>query len=264
MATRPAATCRSSTPAPGSVIHTFDNPAPGGFAQFGSGVAWVDGKIIIGAAGLDRIFVYDSAGPNYTLLDVIENPNGGFSMAPGVTPSLRLVTWDDPTAGLADGSSDVAFGWLPMPPDIEVLPVATEPRHVALPADSPLAAQAQIAFDDLLGERFVALPASAGVLRDWWLAIDERGDVAPVIGAVAATADAAFEAVASGLGVVLIAGGNAELYRRPGVVTRPVAGLSPAVMALAWRGSERRPVVAAFVRAVEDSLDAQRPPAREP
>ena len=169
------------------------------------------------------------------------------------------MTWDDPTAGLADGSSDVAFVWLPMPRDIDVLPVATEPRHVALPADSPLAAQAQIAFDDLLGEPFVALPASAGLLRDWWLALDERGDVAPVIGAVAATADAAFEAVASGLGVALIAEGNAELYRRPGVVTRPVAGLSPAVLALAWRGSERRPVVAAFVRAVEDSLPAQRP-----
>ena len=37
--------------------------------------------------------------------------------------------------------------------------------------------------------------------------------------------------------MVLIAAGNAELYPRPGVVTRPVGGLSPAVMALAWRGT---------------------------
>jgi hypothetical protein len=38
-------------------------------------------------------------------------------------PSLRLVGWQDPTAGLADGSSDVAFVWLPIPlDDVDVLP----------------------------------------------------------------------------------------------------------------------------------------------
>jgi hypothetical protein len=31
--------------------------------------------------------------------------------------TVRLVDWTDPTAGLADGSSDVAFVWLPLPGD---------------------------------------------------------------------------------------------------------------------------------------------------
>ena len=54
--------------------------------------------------------------------------------------------------------------------------------------------------------------------------------------------------------VVLLAAGNAELYERARVVSRPVTGLSPSVLALAWRRSDTRPVVAAFVRAVDEQL----------
>lgn len=75
-----------------------------------------------------------------------------------------------------------------------------------------------------------------------------------VIGAVAETADAAFEAVAGGLGVSLVAEGNAALYTRPGVVTRLVEDLPPSVLALGWRADDRRRAVAAFVQAVEESL----------
>jgi DNA-binding transcriptional LysR family regulator len=173
-------------------------------------------------------------------------------LAPGTVPTLRQVDWRDPTAGLADGSSDVAFVWLPLPmDDVDVLPVATEDRVVALPTDHRLAGASGIEFPDLLDEPFIALPDSAGPLRDAWLAVAERGGRPPVVGAVADTPDAVFEAVASGLGVVLLAAGNADLYARPGVVCRPVTGLSPAVLALAWRRSDRRPAVAAFVRAVD-------------
>jgi DNA-binding transcriptional LysR family regulator len=173
-------------------------------------------------------------------------------LAPGTVPTLRQVDWRDPTAGLADGSSDVAFVWLPLPMDgVDVLPVATEDRVVALPTDHRLAGAPGIEFPDLLDEPFIALPDSAGPLRDAWLAVAERGGRPPVVGAVADTPDAVFEAVASGLGVVLLAAGNADLYARPGVVCRPVTGLSPAVLALAWRRSDRRPAVAAFVRAVD-------------
>jgi DNA-binding transcriptional LysR family regulator len=176
-------------------------------------------------------------------------------LAPGVVPSLRLVDWRDPTTGLGDGSSDVAFVWLPVPmDDVDVLPVASEERWVAMPADHPLAGRDRVGFGDLLDQPFVAMPEEAGPLRDAWLAVDARGGRAPLVGAVAATADAVLEAVAAGLGVVLLAAGNASLYERAGVVARPVDGLSPAVLALAWRASDRRPVVAAFVRAVDEQL----------
>lgn len=52
--------------------------------------------------------------------------------------------------------------------------------------------------------------------------------------ATAASADEAFELVASGVGVMLLAEGNTRLYARPGVEYRPVEDLSPARLALAW------------------------------
>ena len=35
-------------------------------------------------------------------------------LQPAATVQLRQVSWDDPTAGLADGAVDVAFVWLPL------------------------------------------------------------------------------------------------------------------------------------------------------
>ena len=47
---------------------------------------------------------------------------------------LRQVNWEDATAGLADGSSDVAFVWLPLPSPGRYgwIVVAEEPSMVAM------------------------------------------------------------------------------------------------------------------------------------
>jgi DNA-binding transcriptional LysR family regulator len=129
------------------------------------------------------------------------------------------------------------------------LVVATEDRHVALPAGHRLARSGTVAFADLADEPFLALPAAAGVLRDHWLALDARGGCPPVIGGEVATADETFEAVANGVGVALLSAGNAALYRRDGVVTRPVRDLGPSELALIWRRDDLRPVVADYVAA---------------
>ncbi|MFI6325644.1 LysR family transcriptional regulator [Nonomuraea sp. NPDC050556] len=170
---------------------------------------------------------------------------------PGWQVSLRLVGWQDPSGGLADGSSDVAFIWLPAPPDLETLVLATERRFVALPDDHPLATRTEIPFDDLREEAFIALPEAAGPLRDFWLALDARDDE-PVVAAVADTAEAVFEAVNGGLGIVLLSEGNAGLYKRPGVTFRPVQGLTPAQLAIAWRRGDLRAHVATFVEALKE------------
>ncbi|HZG06414.1 MAG TPA: LysR substrate-binding domain-containing protein [Streptomyces sp.] len=169
--------------------------------------------------------------------------------------SLRLVSWEDPTAGLADGSSDAAFLWLPVRNGgLRWRTLVREPRWVVLPVGHRLAAGAgegggPVDFAELLGEPFVALPRSAGPLRDFWLAADERGGREPVVAMEAAGPDEVFEAVAAGLGVALVAEGNARLYPRPDVVCRPVRGLRPAQLAIVWRADDPRPEVAEFVRA---------------
>ncbi|RVX45285.1 LysR family transcriptional regulator [Nonomuraea polychroma] len=168
---------------------------------------------------------------------------------PGWEVSLRLVGWDDPSGGLLDGSSDVAFIWLPVPAGLSTYVLATEGRGVAMPADHPLAELAEVPFAALRDEPFIALPAAAGPLRDFWLGLDARDDE-PVVGVTANTPEEVFEAVTSGLGVVLVAEGNAALYNRPGMVYRPVAGLPPGELAIAWRGGDKSPQVAAFIDAL--------------
>jgi DNA-binding transcriptional LysR family regulator len=82
--------------------------------------------------------------------------------------------------------------------------VATEDRWVALPAKHRLAERVAVTLGDLAGEPFIALPATAGPLRQFWLAAEER-QVPPKIAAEAETAKETFEAVASGLGIALLA-----------------------------------------------------------
>src|SRR6202034_3868036 len=95
-----------------------------------------------------------------------------------------------------------------------------------LPARHKRAKKMVVAFSDLASEPFIALPRSAGALRDFWLASDQRAS--PVHVAVeVATPEETFEAVAFGIGVVLLSAGNAEIYKREGVVCRPVSGLTP-------------------------------------
>ncbi|MFF8384664.1 LysR family transcriptional regulator [Streptomyces kanasensis] len=171
---------------------------------------------------------------------------------PGASLRLRQVPWDDPTAGLADATSDVAFVWLPLP-DPERYAwtvVAEEPRLVALPDTHPLAGRAALDFADLADEPFLALPAAAGPLRDHWLAVDARGGRPPRVGAEVAGTEETYEALVAGLGVVLVAEGNAPLVSLGGVTTRPVRDLAPTRYALAWRVEDRhRPLVAAYAEA---------------
>ncbi|MFD7699134.1 LysR family transcriptional regulator [Streptomyces caelestis] len=171
---------------------------------------------------------------------------------PDAAVRLRQVGWEDPTAGLADRGADVAFAWLPLP-DADRYAwtvVAEEPRLVALPETHPLAARTNLTLADLADEPFLALPLSAGVLRDHWLALDERPGGPPRIGAEIAGTEETYEALVAGLGVCLVAAGNAPLITLGGVTTRPVHGLSPSRYVLAWRVEDgSRPLVRGYAQA---------------
>ncbi|MEU0730614.1 LysR family transcriptional regulator [Streptomyces sp. NPDC006140] len=165
---------------------------------------------------------------------------------------LRQVNWEDPTAGLADGTADVAFVWLPLPGQDRYAwtVVAEEPLMVALPDTHPLADRTEIDFLDLLDEPFLALPESTGPLRDYWLALDARAGRPPRIGAEIASTEETYEALTAGLGVCLVAAGNVPLLSLGGVTARPVRGVTPSRYVLAWRREDaRRPLVRAYAEA---------------
>jgi DNA-binding transcriptional LysR family regulator len=175
--------------------------------------------------------------------------------------SLRLCSWDDPTAGLADRSSDVAFVWLPVSADADLVSevLYREPRWIALPDDHRLADRELLAWADLLDDPFIALPPSAGELRDFWLAADQRPpDRPPRIAAEAVSAEETFELIAAGVGVVLLSAGNARIYQRPGVRCLPVTDLTPSELAVARRRNDRRDPVRDFVAAAVAASAAPR------
>jgi DNA-binding transcriptional LysR family regulator len=172
---------------------------------------------------------------------------------------LRSHSWTDTTAGLLDRSADVAFLWLPTGAEdtIAVQPLRSERRFVALPAGHRLAGRKALQMADLIDEPFVAMPQEAGPLRDYWLALDERRGRPARIGAEAATPDETFEAVATGLGIHLLAEGNAAVYARPGIVCRPVIDLEPCRLAVAWRRDDRRDAVRELVRVAAGAAEAE-------
>ncbi|MET9657527.1 LysR family transcriptional regulator [Streptomyces sp. NPDC006510] len=174
---------------------------------------------------------------------------------PGWRADMRQASWSNPSAGLATADVDVALLRLPFPGQerLRTRVLLGEPRWVALPAAHPLAARERIAFSELWDEPFVAAPATTGQWRELWLATDEREGHPVRIGAVTDQPDDWLNAIANGYGIALAPESSARFYARPGVVYRPVDGVSPSQVGVAWApADDTNPVVQDFVRCCID------------
>lgn len=180
-----------------------------------------------------------------------------FDAFTGLHPDWRIALsqapWTDPTSGLLDGDVDAALLRLPIAEEdvINTQVIFTEERCVIMSVNHPLATQEVVRFSQLLDEPFVALPASTGVWRDYWLAIDHRDGRPPVIGTEVKTSDEWMEAVANNFGICLTGTSTARFYPRPDIVCRPIDKITPTSVAVAWRRDDKRSVVADFVRCCE-------------
>jgi DNA-binding transcriptional LysR family regulator len=187
-------------------------------------------------------------------------------LRPGWRVEMRAARWTDPTAGLTNGDADVALLRLPFPghDTYRVNVLFTEPRWVVLPASHPLAARDLIHFRELWDEPFVAAPAETGAWRDWWLATDEREGHPVRIGAVTETGqpDDWLTAIANGYGVALAPESGARYYARPGITYRPVTGVSPSQVGVAWPpDADANPIIRDFIRCCQDNKPPRRPAA---
>jgi len=170
---------------------------------------------------------------------------------PGWRVQLLQAPWSDPTAGLAARDVDVALLRLPVPGQqhLAVRVLLSEPRWVALPEGHRLAALTAVPFEALLDEPFVATPSDSGVWRDYWLAADQREGRPARIGAEVNSSDEWLEAIGNGLGVSLTPEASARYYARPGLTYRPVAGVTPSQVVVAWHPDDHRTAVGDFVAA---------------
>jgi DNA-binding transcriptional LysR family regulator len=179
---------------------------------------------------------------------------------PGWRVELQQAAWSDATAGLATGDVDAALLRLPFPgqDDVRCEVLLTEPRWVALPATHPLAACEQISFHQLWDEPFIAAPAETGWWRDYWLATGERQGHPVRIGYVTDQPDAWLTAIANGYGIALAPESAGRYYARPGITYRPVTGVSPSQVCVAWPpANDTNPVVQDFLRCCLDNKPKQ-------
>ncbi|MFC4326250.1 LysR family transcriptional regulator [Streptomyces andamanensis] len=157
---------------------------------------------------------------------------------------------------LTEGEVDVVFLVSPMPPGIETLTLATEPRVACLPSDDPLAGRASVTVAELAGRPVVDVPPECP--RTWWdfWAVDPRPDGTPVrYGPVVHDVEALFLAVAHGEAIAFLPAAARNFFPRPGVRYVEVSDVPPSTAALAWAARNRTtPTVKAIRRAARTVL----------
>ncbi|MET0701303.1 MAG: LysR family transcriptional regulator [Mycobacterium sp.] len=172
---------------------------------------------------------------------------------PEISVESREFDFNDPTAGLADGTTEVAIIRPPVDlPDHRMLILDAEDWVACLPRDHRLAQRADLSITELLDDPIVVAPGTAGVWRDYWMAMDARGGKPPTIAAVAATYEAETTTIARGLGISFTSEASARLYDRPGIVYVPIADRPRNYTALAWNPSALSDDAGALVRQVRD------------
>jgi DNA-binding transcriptional LysR family regulator len=132
---------------------------------------------------------------------------------PEVQVQMRSYPFVDPTAGLADGSADVAFIRPPVPQTegLHTQELFTEPRLLAMPDSFHLAARPVVFLEEVLEEPFIARHAPQ-IWRDFWLATEARGGQPVRIGADVKTVDECFEAILSHQGIAFTQASTQRFY----------------------------------------------------
>ncbi|WP_458319057.1 LysR family transcriptional regulator [Mycolicibacterium brisbanense] len=158
----------------------------------------------------------------------------------------------DPTAGLASGTTDVALIRPPVDlPEHRMLILDSETWVACLPRDHRLADRTEVEIAELLDDPIVCAPVTAGTWRDYWLAMDARGNRPPTIAAVAATYEAETTSIARGLGISFTTSSVARFYDRPGIVYVPIVDRPASHVALAWHPAAITPQADALIRHVQ-------------
>lgn len=182
---------------------------------------------------------------------------------PDIQVELREFDFGAPLAGIDTGLSDVAFVRQPLShPDLRVEILERESVFVGLSEHHRLAGRASVFIEEILDEPILAAPKSAGLWRDYWLAMGYRSGVAPTVVEEAANFDAELQAVAFGKAVTITSLAAKLYYARPGVVFVPISDVPLNEVVLAWIGDAPSPVINDFVasaRAVRDERPRKAP-----
>ena len=171
---------------------------------------------------------------------------------PQVTVSLRNVSFDEPTGGVATGEADVALVWLPFRSEgLAIEPLYEDPRLAVLASDHPLAGKAELRAGELVEYPMGWIEELDPVARSFWTLADFRPGDRPPLTVPIRGFDELFAAIRSGRAVGAVPESISGALPWSDVVTRPVSDLPPATVAVCWREHEPNALVDAFVAAAQ-------------
>jgi DNA-binding transcriptional LysR family regulator len=167
---------------------------------------------------------------------------------PDVRLDIRTGTWRNPTCGLLDDATQVAFVFPPLDaPGLRFRSVRHEPRVLVLPAAHAVCRQdsSAVRLDDLLDDPWFEAPGADPVWSDDWTAVPQRGRLAQAGAAISGAPDF-FESIRAGLGV-----GMCPISIAPtdgaGIAVRRMLPHLDCELAVAWRRGDDNPLVHSFV-----------------
>ena len=171
----------------------------------------------------------------------------------------REFDFSDPTAGLADGTTEVAIIRPPVDlPEHRMLILDAEAWVACLPRDHRACRTApSSSITELLDDPIVVAPATAGRWRDYWMAMDV-GAPPPTIAAVAATYEEETTTIARGLGISFTSEASARFYNRQGIAYVPIIDRPRNYTALAWHPATLSREAAALVSHVRRPMELRR------
>ncbi|MEU6585081.1 LysR substrate-binding domain-containing protein [Nocardia sp. NPDC046763] len=175
---------------------------------------------------------------------------------PGVTVDMRQFTYEEPAAGLENGTVDVAFVRLPFrAAGIRFEPLFAEPLVALVPAAHRLAELPEVRVRDLLDEPLLGAATTDPEWNAFWELHDHRdGRPAPVVSRSSSLLEELHK-VAVGVGVVLTVA-SARWMPFPRVRVLPVADAPPNEVTVGWRVDHETPLVRSFVNIARRVRDA--------
>jgi DNA-binding transcriptional LysR family regulator len=176
---------------------------------------------------------------------------------PAVELELREYNFLDPSAGLADGGSDVAFVRLPVGGvRIEYEPLFTEARVAALSSSHPLAARGSVTVADLLPLRMTTSRYAEHAYREFWTLGSHRCEpLEPPIETSSHMEE--LEIVATGRAFSTTTVAAARFTPHAGVRFVPIEDVPRVTCGLAWRYGDLSPLAAAFVETARQTRDRE-------
>jgi LysR family transcriptional regulator, benzoate and cis,cis-muconate-responsive activator of ben and cat genes len=170
------------------------------------------------------------------------------SRHPGLRVEVRALDFSDIVESVRDRHVDVAFLYLPLDePELELIPLISEPRVVVLPRDHRLAHRRRLRPRDLRDETFIMQPqAVPEIWRDHWLLVDEFGERPRISPRTANKLEDWLTLIGQGEGIDTAPAIISRYYAWPDVAFVPLVDAAPATLAIARRRGEADPILDEF------------------